>query len=92
VAGAPRAPASAGALSLGPGATTGADVPWGPPRQDDPLPEALNDAAVKLLGTTTNDKRLLVRVTVEVLLPTGRRVGQFTSLPADAVVQIGAAP
>jgi hypothetical protein len=47
---------------------------------------------VKLLGTTTNDKRLLVRVTVEVLLPTGRRVGQFTSLPADAVVQIGAAP
>ncbi len=33
-----------------------------------------------------------MRVTVEVLLRTGLRVGEFTSLPADAVVQIGAAP
>ena len=63
------------------------------PRQDHPLPKALDDAAAaKLLRTAHNDKRLLVRVTVEVLLRTGLRVGEFTSLPADAVVQIGAAP
>ena len=63
------------------------------PRQDHPLPKALDDAAAaKLLRTATNDKRLLVRVTVEVLLRTGLRVGEYTSLPADAVVQIGAAP
>ena len=63
------------------------------PRQDHPLPKALDDAATaKLLRTAANDKRLLVRVTVEVLLRTGLRVGEFTGLPADAVVQIGAAP
>ena len=62
-------------------------------RQDHPLPKALDDAAAaKLLRTAHNDKRLLVRVTVEVLLRTGLRVGEFTALPADAVVQIGAAP
>jgi Phage integrase family len=33
-----------------------------------------------------------VRVTVEGLLRTGLRVGEYTSLPADAMVQIGAAP
>jgi site-specific recombinase XerD len=63
------------------------------PRQDHPLPKALDDAAAaKLLRTAASDKRLLVRVTVEVLLRTGLRVGEFTALPADAVVQIGAAP
>jgi len=63
------------------------------PRQDHPLPKALDDAtAAKLLRTAASDKRLLVRVTVEVLLRTGLRVGEFTSLPADAVVQIGAGP
>ncbi len=63
------------------------------PRQDHPLPKALDDAAAaKLLRTAANDKRLLVRVTVEVLLRTGLRVSEFTALPADAVVQIGAAP
>ncbi len=63
------------------------------PRQDHPLPKALDDAAAaKLLRAAASDKRLLVRVTVEVLLRTGLRVGEFTSLPADAVVQIGAAP
>ncbi len=63
------------------------------PRQDHPLPKALDDAAAaKLLRTAATNKRLLVRVTVEVLLRTGLRVGEFTSLPADAVVQIGAAP
>jgi len=63
------------------------------PRQDHPLPKALDDAAAaKLLRTAANDKRLLVRVTVEVLLRTGLRVGEFTTLPADAVVQIGAGP
>lgn len=63
------------------------------PRQDHPLPKALDDAAAaKLLRAAANDKRLLVRVTVEVLLRTGLRVSEFTALSADAVVQIGAAP
>jgi site-specific recombinase XerD len=63
------------------------------PRQDHPLPKALDDAAAaKLLRAAANDPRLLVRVTVEVLLRTGLRVGEFTSLPADAIVQIGAGP
>ena len=35
---------------------------------------------------------MLVRVTVEMLLRTGLRVSEFTSLPADAVVLIGAGP
>ncbi len=63
------------------------------PRQNHPLPQALDDAAAaKLLRTAASDERLLVRVTVEVLLRTGLRVGEFTALPADAVVQIGAGP
>jgi site-specific recombinase XerD len=35
---------------------------------------------------------MLVGVTVEVLLRTGLRVGEYTSLPADALVLIGGAP
>lgn len=63
------------------------------PRQGHPLPKGLDDAsAAKLLRAVHNDKRLLVRVTVEVLLRTGLRVSEFTSLSSDAVVQIGAAP
>ncbi len=63
------------------------------PRQDHPLPKALDDAAAaKLLRAAHQDKRLLVRVTVEVLLRTGLRVSEYTALQADAVVQIGAAP
>ena len=63
------------------------------PRQDHPLPKALDDAAAaKLLRAAQADKRLLVRVTVEVLLRTGLRVGEFTALRADAVVLIGAGP
>jgi site-specific recombinase XerD len=63
------------------------------PRQDHPLPKALDDAAAaKLLRAAQADTRLLVRVTVEVLLRTGLRVSEFTALEADAVVQIGAAP
>jgi site-specific recombinase XerD len=63
------------------------------PRQDHPLPKALDDAAAaKLLRAAQNDKRLLVRVTVEVLLRTGLRVSEYTGLCADAVVLIGAAP
>jgi site-specific recombinase XerD len=61
------------------------------PRQDHPLPKALDDAAAaKLLRAAQADRRMLTRVTVEVLLRTGLRVGEFTALPADAVVQIGA--
>ncbi len=63
------------------------------PRQDHPLPKALDDAAAaKLLRAAVNDNRLLVRVAVEVLLRTGLRVSEFTALTAGAVVQIGAAP
>lgn len=63
------------------------------PRQDHPLPKALDDnTAAKLLRAAQNDRRLLVRVTIEVLLRTGLRVSEFTGLRADAVVQIGNAP
>jgi site-specific recombinase XerD len=63
------------------------------PRQDHPLPKALDDAAAaKLLRAAQAQPRLLIRVTVEVLLRTGLRVSEFTSLHADAVVQIGAGP
>ncbi len=57
------------------------------PRQDHPLPKALDDAtAAKLLRAACNDRRMLVRVTVEMLLRTGLRVSEFTGLAADAVV------
>jgi len=63
------------------------------PRQDHPLPKALDDAsAAKLLRAAQADRRLLVRVTVEMLLRTGLRVSEYTGLPADAVVLIGAGP
>jgi site-specific recombinase XerD len=63
------------------------------PRLDRPLPRALDDAAAaRLLRAAQADKRLLIRVTVEMLLRTGLRVGEYTSLAADAVVLIGAGP
>ncbi|HEX7269473.1 MAG TPA: tyrosine-type recombinase/integrase [Streptosporangiaceae bacterium] len=63
------------------------------PRQDHPLPKALDDAAAaRLLRAAQNDRRMLVGVTVEMLLRTGLRVSEFTSLRADAVVLIGAGP
>jgi hypothetical protein len=61
------------------------------PRQDHPLPKALDDAAAaKLLRAAQAERRLLTRVTVEVLLRTGLRVSEYTGLAANAVVQIGA--
>jgi site-specific recombinase XerD len=63
------------------------------PRQDHPLPKALDDAAAaKLLRAAQANRRMLVRVTVEMLLRTGLRVSEFTGLQADAVVLIGAGP
>jgi site-specific recombinase XerD len=63
------------------------------PRQDHPLPKALDDAtAAKLLRAAQADRRMLVGVTVEVLLRTGLRVGEYTALPSDALVLIGGAP
>jgi site-specific recombinase XerD len=63
------------------------------PKLDHPLPKALDDATVaKLLRAAQADRKPLVRVTVEMLLRTGLRVGEYVALPADAVVQIGAAP
>jgi site-specific recombinase XerD len=67
-------------------------IPADLPRQDHPLPKALDDpAAAKLLRAAQADPRMLTRVVVEVLLRTGLRVGEFTALRADAVVLIGAA-
>jgi site-specific recombinase XerD len=67
-------------------------IPADLPRQDHPLPKALDDpAAAKLLRAAHTQPRMLVRVVVEVLLRTGLRVGEFTALQADAVVLIGAA-
>jgi site-specific recombinase XerD len=61
------------------------------PRQDHPLPKALDDAAAaKLLRAAQAQRRLLVRVICEVLLRTGLRVGELTGLRADAIMQIGA--
>jgi site-specific recombinase XerD len=63
------------------------------PRQDHPLPKALDDAtAARLLRAAQDDRRMLVRVTVEMLLRTGLRVSEFTGLRADAMVLIGAGP
>jgi site-specific recombinase XerD len=63
------------------------------PRQDHPLPKALDDpSAAKLMRAAKADKRMLVRLVVEVLMRTGLRVGEFTALRADAVVLIGAGP
>jgi site-specific recombinase XerD len=63
------------------------------PRQDHPLPKALDDAtAAKLQRAAQADRRMLVRVTVEMLLRTGLRVSEYTGLPAGAVVHIGAGP
>src|SRR5215471_4870152 len=63
------------------------------PRQDHPLPKALDDAAAaRLLRAAQHDRRMLVRVTVEMLLRTGLRVGEYTGLRAGAVVHIGAGP
>ena len=63
------------------------------PRLDRPLPRALDDAsAAKLLRAAQADRRMLVRVTVEMLLRTGLRVSEYTALRASAVVLIGAGP
>jgi site-specific recombinase XerD len=63
------------------------------PRLDRPLPKALDDgAAARLLRAARQDGRMLVHVTVEMLLRTGLRVSEYTSLPASAVVVIGAGP
>jgi len=63
------------------------------PRLDRPLPKALDDAAAaRLLRAAQADRRMLVRVTVEMLLRTGLRVSEYTGLRADAVVLIGAGP
>lgn len=54
-------------------------IPGDLPRQDHPLPKALDDAAAaKLLRAAQAAPRMLVRVAVEVLLRTGLRVGEFT--------------
>jgi Phage integrase family len=62
------------------------------PRQDHPLPKAVDDASAARLLRAAQTDRMLVRVTVDMLLRTGLRVSEYTSLPADAVVLIGAGP
>jgi site-specific recombinase XerD len=60
------------------------------PIQDHALPKALDDAAAAaLLSAAQADTRQLVGLTVEFLLRTGLRVGEYTALSADAVVLIG---
>lgn len=60
------------------------------PKQHHALPKALDDpTASALLRAAKADKRQLVGLTVEFLLRTGLRVGEYTSLAADAVVLIG---
>jgi site-specific recombinase XerD len=66
-------------------------VPGDLPRQDHPLPKALDDAAAaKFLRAAQTQRRLLVRVVCEVLLRTGLRVSELTGLRSDSIVQIGA--
>ena len=61
------------------------------PRQDKPLPKALDDpAAARFLRAAQNQPRHLTRVVCEVLLRTGLRVSELIALRHDAVVQIGA--
>ena len=61
------------------------------PRQEKPLPKALDDAdAAKFLRAAQTQPRLLGRVVCEVLIRTGLRVGELISLRRDAVRQIGA--
>lgn len=61
------------------------------PRQDKPLPKALDDpSAARLLRAAQAHPRMLVRVVCEVLLRTGLRVSELIALRHDAVVQIGA--
>jgi site-specific recombinase XerD len=49
-------------------------IPGDLPKQDHPLPKALDDAAAaKLLRTALDQRRMLVRVVAEVLLRTGLR-------------------
>jgi site-specific recombinase XerD len=65
-------------------------VPGDLPRQDRPLPKALDDpAAARFLRAAQTEPRHLTRVVCEVLLRTGLRVGEFINLTADAVVLIG---
>src|SRR5215831_7392278 len=80
-------------MGLGRRTGPGADVPGDLPRLDRPLPKALDDAAAaRLLRAAQQDRRMLVRVTVEMLLRTGLRVSEYTGLPAGAMVLIGAGP
>jgi site-specific recombinase XerD len=66
-------------------------MPGDLPKQDHPLPMALDAAAAaKLLRAAQAQPRMLIRVAVEVLLRTGLRVGEFIALRADAIVLIGA--
>lgn len=60
------------------------------PKQHHALPKALDDpSAAKLLRAAQAEPRMLIGVTVEFLLRTGLRVGEYTALTADAVVLIG---
>jgi hypothetical protein len=85
-----RAPARHAADVLRPDRRMGlgrgpARVPMFPgdlPRQDHPLPKALDDAsAAKLLRAAQADHRMLVRVTVEMLLRTGLRSASTPACP-----------
>ena len=66
-------------------------MPGDLPRQNHPLPKALDDAAAtKFLPAAQTQRRMLIRVVCEVLLRPGLRVGELINLDAEASVQIGA--
>jgi len=60
------------------------------PRPDEPLPRFLDDAdATRLARSIAAEPDLLRRITLELLMRTGMRVGELCALETDAVVQIG---
>ncbi|GAB2492552.1 hypothetical protein GCM10027030_27420 [Luteococcus sediminum] len=60
------------------------------PKQHHALPKALDDpTAAKLLRAAQAEPRILIGLTIEFLLRTGLRVGEFTGLASDAIVLIG---
>jgi site-specific recombinase XerD len=59
------------------------------PRDDDPLPKILDDAAAALMRATATATPL-DRLVVELLARTGLRAGELCALETNAVVRIGA--
>jgi integrase len=60
------------------------------PKRDDPLPKFLDDPTfAQFMRAARSEKRMITRLTVELLARTGMRVGELCHLEIDAVVLIG---